>query len=274
MRSKQTASAFEPILQDGSEREIEIAADAPNPDAPAAYGNEFLSPERFENESADWKPLFAVNHPLPIFLHDFAIPFRAEYWRDRGIYYLQFRSNADEPGHPIGEFVERARRDIISHRPRVIVLDLRFDQGGNFTSTASLMKKLTTLTDSVEHIYVLTSGWTFSAGNVSLALAKDRGGAKVTVIGEPVGDGIRIWAEGGTLRLPNSKLGIGFATGLHDYSHSCWGERGCFWVMYFYPTHVATLEPDVRVQYSFADYKGGRDPMLERALDLAGGRSP
>ena len=62
--------------------------------------------------------------------------------------------------------------------------------------TASLMKNLTKLAGSVEYVYVLTSAWTFSAGIVSVALLKEHNGRKVTLIGEPVGDRIRLWAEG------------------------------------------------------------------------------
>jgi hypothetical protein len=101
---------------------------------------------------------------------------------------------------------------------------------------------------------------------VSVALARAHGDGKVTVIGEPVGDRIRLWAEGDSLVLPNSRLSIGFATGLHDFSRSCAGEPGCFWIMYFYPMHVPTLDPDVRVGYSFGDYAALRDPVLERVL--------
>ena len=109
---------------------------------------------------------------------------------------MLFRSNEDEPGHPIAPFVARVSREIASDRPRSIVLDLRLDQGGNFTTTASLMKDLTVLADSIEHVFVLTSAWTFSAGDVSLALVKEHGGAKVVVIGAPAGDRIRLWARG------------------------------------------------------------------------------
>jgi hypothetical protein len=256
-------------MRDGSERDAEIVADAANPDAPRVFGSEFLSPEGVEKESADWRPLLAEDAKLPVFLRNLSVPFQAEYWADKGIYYAQYRSNEDEPGYPIGEFNERVRADIVANRPRAIVLDLRLNQGGNFTTTASLMKHLTTLTQSVEHVYVLTSAWTFSAGNVSLALAKEHGGDKVITVGEPVGDRIRTWAEGGSLDLPNSKLSVGFATGLHDYSQSCRGTPGCFWVMYLFPMHVSTLLPDIRVPYSFDDYVNLRDPILERTLELA-----
>ena len=64
------------------------------------------------------------------------------------------------------------------------------------------MKHLTNLSESIEHVYVLTSAWTFSAGNVSVALLKEHGAKKVTLIGEPVGDPLHLWAEGGSLTLP------------------------------------------------------------------------
>jgi hypothetical protein len=137
----------------------------------------------------------AIDAQLPAFLRDYDDPFRAEHWADRSAYYVLSRSNEDEPGHPITPFVARVSREIASDRPRSIVLDLRLDQGGNFTTTASLMKDLTVLADSIERFFVLTSAWTFSAGDVSLALVKEHGGAKVVVIGAPAGDRIRLWAS-------------------------------------------------------------------------------
>jgi hypothetical protein len=258
-------------LRDGAERDVTMIAEAADATAPRVYSDEYLSPKRIEHEANDWMPFLAPDAKLPLFLRDYsAQPFQAEYWPDEGIYYVQFRSNEDEPGHPIAEFVTRIEREIAVDRPRAIVLDLRFDQGGNFTTTASLMKSLTKLSDSVEHAYVLTSAWTFSAGIVSVALLKEHNAEKVTLIGEPVGDRIRLWAEGGSLNLPHSGLAIGFATGLHDYSRSCFGERGCFWTMYFFPMHVHSLNPDIRLTYNFDDYAGLRDPVLERARELAG----
>jgi hypothetical protein len=155
------------------------------------------------------------------------------------------------------------KNEIADYKPKYIVLDLRLDQGGNFTTNANLMKHIA---DDVEHVYVLTSAWTFSAGNVSVALAKFHGGNKVTIVGEPVGDRMRIWAEGNDMVLPNSKLDIGFATGLHDYTKSCFGEPGCFWVMYYYPMQLKSWAPDIAVPYTFADYAAMRDPALDRVV--------
>lgn len=259
------------VLRDGSERDATLAADPPDPDAPWGYSDAYLSRQHVWKEAADWVPLLAADAKLPIFLRDYDNPFHSVYWADTGVYFAQFRSNKDEWGHPIGPFVTGVKRDIAVDHPRVIVLDLRLDQGGDFKTTASLMKQLTQA-ESVEHVFVLTSAWTFSAGEATLVLAKHYGAGKVSVIGEPAGDRRRFWSEGGNLMLPNSKLSIGFATGLMDYSHSCWREPGCFWLTFFYPLQVRTLEPDIRIGYTFQDYVNLRDPLLERALELAGAR--
>lgn len=131
------------------------------------------------------------------------------------------------------------------------------------------MKSLATLTDSIEHVYVLINAWTFSAGNASLAFVKEHDGKKVTMIDEAAGDRVRIWAEGSSFELPNSKIRVSYATGLHDYSKSCRGESGRFWVMYFFPMLVQSFAPDVPVPYTFDDYLTLRDPMLQKGVGVS-----
>lgn len=256
-------------MRDGNEHNVTISADPPDANAPRVFSDSYLSPQHIDGESMGWMSLLPSNAALPQFLRDYDNPFHTAWLPEKSTYYVQFRSNMDEPGHPIRPFTERVKREVVANNPRFIVLDLRLDQGGDFTTTGSLMKGIATLTDSIQHVYVLTSAWTFSAGNVSLALVKEHGGDKVTVLGESAGDRVRIWAEGGELQLPNSKLWIGYATGYHDYSKPCWGQRGCFWVVLFYPTHITSFDPDVRVPFTFDDYVDLRDPVLEKALALA-----
>lgn len=256
-------------MQDGSERVVTMPADAPGLKGPRVYSDAYLSPRQLDEESADWSTLLPGDALLPLFLRDYESPFHTAWWPDKHTYYVQLRSNMDEPGHPIGPFIERVTAEVMERQPRIIVLDMRLNQGGDFTTTGSFMKRLPTLTDSIEHVYVLTSAWTFSAGNVSLALVKEHGGNKVTVIGEPAGDRLQIWAEGGSLELPNSQLRVGYSTGYADYSKPCWGQSGCFWVSLLFPTHVTSFEPDVRVPFTFDDYVNLRDPVLGKALDLS-----
>lgn len=255
-------------MADGTERDAVIVADPPDPEAPHAYSDEYLSPDVLEKEGPDWLPVLARDAKLPVALRSYRIPFQSEYWPDSGAFYAQFRSNADEPGYPIKDFIAQIKDGIRRSQPRYVILDLRFDQGGNFTTTASLMSHLTRLSPSIKHVYVISSPWTFSAGIVSLALVKEHGQSKVSVVGTAAGDRTRLWAEGGGMVLPNSRLSIRFATGLHDYTQSCWGQPGCFWPMYFFPMHVTSIEPDIRVGYTYDDYINLRDPSLDKILSL------
>lgn len=251
-------------MPDGTLRDVMMRADPPDPKWPWWAWSDFcLSPLPVAGEGQDWKALLPSDARLPDFLRQYDLPFRSEYWPDRGIYYFAIHFNVDFFGQSIGKFVHRVKHEVAAARPRVVVVDLRFDKGGDLTTTAGLMSRITTLSPSIRHVYVLTSAWTFSAGITSAALAKAHGGDKVTIVGEPVGDGLRFWAEGRDMTLPNSHIQVHYATGMHDYSKPCWGERGCFWVMHFYPMQVKTLTPDVTIPYSFSDYQALRDPLMD-----------
>ncbi len=258
------------LMRDGSLREVAMTADPPDPNwIWWTYSDSYLSPAPTATDGTDWKSYLPANAKVPLFIADYGNPFHTARWP--GIFYAGFRSNEDETGHPIGPFVDAVKKEIAAQNPRVVIVDLRLDQGGNMTTTADLMSHITTLAPSIRHVYVLTSAWTFSAGIISAALAKAHGGDKVTIVGTPVGDRLRLWAEGGTMTLPNSKIMLHYATGLHDYTKSCFGERGCFWTMLFYPMQLKTLAPAVAIPYSFADYRALRDPVLAYVLKSAQG---
>jgi hypothetical protein len=256
------------LRYDGSQIEVEIEADRPDSEGVRRSGSDVLFPEPLEGEEEDWTSILSADTEIPFFLQERDLPFRTTFLEESGVFLIQLRRNSDVDGHSIRDFTSQLRREAREAAPRAIVLDLRFDQGGDFTTTASLMKDLTGLARSVEQVFVLTSAWTFSAAITNVALAKGHGGDRVTVVGEPVGDRIRFWGEGGTFVLPNSGLSLGFATGLHDYSGSCFGEAGCFWTLFLHPVGVESLDPDIRVNYTLADYLGLRDPALERVLEL------
>jgi hypothetical protein len=255
------------LRHDGSQVEVEFAADPADSEMVRRSGDEILSPELIDGEEMDWASILSAETEIPFFLQEWEIPFRMTFLEDVGALLIQLRTNQDVEDASIRDFVSHLRREAKEVEPRAIVLDLRFDQGGDFTTTASLMKDLTDLAVSVEQVFVLTGAWTFSAGITNVALARDHGGEKVTLVGEPVGDRLRFWGEGGRVQLPNSGLSLGFATGLHDYSGSCFGEPGCFWTFFLHPVSVESLDPDIRVNYTIADYLALRDPALDRAIE-------
>jgi hypothetical protein len=110
---------------------------------------------------------------------------------------------------------------------------------------------------------VLTSPWTFSAAITTVAALKQAGGSKVMIVGEPVGDGLAFWAEGGAFNLPNSGITAYFTTARHDYARPCTNRRTCFWLNELFPVRVRNLQPEISAPLTFAAYSTGRDPALD-----------
>jgi hypothetical protein len=118
-------------------------------------------------------------------------------------------------------------------------------------------------------IFVITHVATFSAGISSVGFVKQAAPRQVIIVGEPNGDRLIFYGEPRDLTLPNSGIGVSYATGLHDYLHSCRWFGPCYWVNWLYPISVpTTLEPDISAPLSFAVIAAGRDPAIE-AISLA-----
>ena len=106
-------------------------------------------------------------------------------------------------------------------------------------------------------LYVLTGRSTFSAGITHVVQLKQW--AKATIVGEPVGDGLDTWSEGGNLLLPNSKLTVHYGNAFHAYSKKEYPDR---WP-YLLDLDVDSVAPDIFVEPSWDEYIHGKDPVLE-----------
>jgi len=154
-------------------------------------------------------------------------------------------------------------------KPCNLILDQRFNDGGNYMNTYGFAKKLPELIAPTGRIYMLTGPSTFSAGISTTAFIKQAGGARVTILGEPVGDQLQFFSEGNRGCLPHYPLCVAYETGKHDYQHPCRDWDICFWPNYYFTVRVNNLDPDETIALSFADWRAGHDPVFERALQLA-----
>ncbi len=109
-------------------------------------------------------------------------------------------------------------------------------------------------------VVVLTGRATFSAGITHAAQWKQF--AQAAIVGEPVGDHLDMWSEGGNLVLPNSGLTVHYANGFHGYSQRDYPQ----FQPYFADLNVATITPDVEVEATWSDYAAGRDPVFDAAV--------
>ena len=174
---------------------------------------------------------------------------------DSGVLYFQFNRCADQADEKISEFGKRLESAWRDPKTRALVIDLRFNTGGNLDLFKDLMTRLQQEAAG-RPVYVITGRATFSAGLYHAAQWKQWG--KATFIGEPVGDRLDYWSEGGNINLPNSKIAIHFADSFHRYSHKEYPDRK----PYFEELSIDSLAPDDPVRPSFVDYAAGRDPAM------------
>ena len=183
--------ALDLVLQDGTRtrRTIQFVArtDVPWGLMSTRLWSSARSPEEIQ---MGWQsPVRAANEPFHLQKPDDF--FRLKRLPKTDALYVQFRANstADAMGQDIGQFVKQVNSEIEQRPPENLILDLRFDVGGDIDQTRQLIRNLAARTR--QRIYVMTGPYTFSAGIVAAAATLHDGGARVTIVGEPVGDRLR-----------------------------------------------------------------------------------
>jgi len=231
-------------------------------DVPRGFGAErLLSPDPVSSSERTWTPALQPD-TAPLAYRDGNDDFRLESLLGGSVLYVQFRSNVSIAGQDIGAFQRRVLAAIQLQTPSDVILDLRFDTGGNLQTTLPFMRSLP---DRVPgKVYVLMSRYTFSAGIVSAAAVKKAGGAKVVLVGESPGDRLRFWSEGGNACLPGSGFCLRYTDGLFDLEHGCDGTPGCYGDQY--DVEVGRLEPEIVAPLTAADYLASHDSAVESVL--------
>jgi hypothetical protein len=211
---------------------------------------------RYAGATDDWKQVLgSPESAVPLYLRH---PDR-NYWFEKSalgsLLYVQYNRAADAPDESVADFSKRLARAIASERPKALIVDLRFNTGGNGSLTPKLVDAVTTIPDGAP-VYVITGRATFSAGIVAAALLREA--RPVKIVGEPVGDALDFWAEGGNIILPYSGLYVHFANGAHSLS-----PKPCPTKDYCDDLSVSTLVPDIAASPVWASYRARRDSALD-----------
>jgi hypothetical protein len=223
-----------------------------------------LSPGRKPTTDEDWISPPVVT-PLPTYLRHPETFYWHEYLPDSQALYVNYsRSQQMSSGPPLGEYAQTIAHDVRDKPLKKIVIDLRFNTGGDAGLGRAVMEELRTLSQSRKATVAVISGRaTFSAGLIHLAQWKGWG---ATIVGEPAGDELDFWAEGGNIVLPNSRLYVHYANGFHRYSRKEYPQFRPYFA--FADLNVNTIAPDVPARMTFDQYVRGEDPALQAALAL------
>lgn len=271
------SSTYDMRLADGSVAPVFLTA---TPAGQGAQNTNFwpardLSPVAQTGDTAAWR------HVLDgVALPDYLARPESNYWHaypEPGLLYVQINRVRDQAPTGLSQYLSDALDEAAARPIRNAIVDLRFNSGGNYTLSSDFARRLPELLPPTGRLFILTSGNTFSAAISTAAWLKYYGGARVTIVGEPPGDRMQFWGEGDRAVLPNSKLAIRYTTGFHDWENGCGLAqfRTCFLLNYIYDVPAGSLEPNVRVKPTFADYLAGKDPAISAVMEiLAADRTP
>ena len=186
------------------------------------------------------KPIYLRN-PKSNFWFEYIAPQKAVYW--------QFNEVYDKPEESVAQFALRLTDFIANNDVNSLIVDLRFNAGGDNTLNRSLVHALIRspkLRDPGS-LFVITGRGTFSAAMMfAIDLEKQ---TNAIFVGEPTGAALNHYGDSRKVQLPNSGLTIRVSTLYWQYS----GPKD----------KRSAIEPHLPAVLSSQDYLNGRDPALE-----------
>jgi hypothetical protein len=208
--------------------------------------------EAAEGEKVEWvrKPPEAAV-ALPLLLRDRKTLYWLEPLPASRALYFQYNGVGEMEGESVEAFALRLERAIEADTVDRLVVDLRWNGGGNvFVSRPILAAILRSKVNRPGRLFVIAGRHTFSAAMI-FAEQLERYSAAIFV-GEPTGSSPNFVGETNWLDLPYSKMRVSISNLYWQTSHAT--DRRTW------------IPPKVSVPPTFAPFMAGRDPALEAAL--------
>lgn len=237
-----------------------LAALPPAPDSFASRPIMVIGPGA---DGGDWKTVLGATPQPPLSLRD---PERVAYsaMLDDGGLYVRINANQDDANGSLARQLAAIAADKPPGGWRRIVLDLRFNDGGDERKTMAFTRSLPDLLTPDGRLWILTGNATFSAGIITAIRARYFAGPRAHIVGETVGDHNPFWSDGGAaLVLRNSRIAISHAYLKQDWVNGC-RTLDCNPIQFLHGIAGGDLSPEITVGWSFADYAAGRDTVMDR----------
>ncbi|MDX1984426.1 MAG: hypothetical protein SFV51_29405 [Bryobacteraceae bacterium] len=191
---------------------------------------------------------------FPLYRRNPAQPYWFEYLRESRTVYLQYNQCRDTPALPFSQFTRELIAFVEANPVDRIIFDFRNNTGGNSAVLTPLLQELGASFvagkfNPARGSFLLIGRQTFSSASLNTADIKRQGAT--LLVGEATGGGASGFGEVVGFQLPNSQLTGQVSTRLFTVS----GFPG------------TTIQPDIQVDLTAADYFADRDPVLEKALD-------
>jgi tetratricopeptide (TPR) repeat protein len=193
-----------------------------------------------------------VGAPMPLYLRNSDTPYWFEYLPAEAVVYFQFNGIGDQPLEPIAAFCERLFTFIDNHQVSKLVIDLRWNGGGNTYLVQPLLHRLIGCTKVNQRgcLYVIIGRGTFSAAqNTATAIERE---TNAIFVGEPSGSGPNFIGETIPFALPYSKALVNVAD--------------LYWQTSWPMDHRPWIAPELYAPPSFLAYSQNQDPAMDAVL--------
>ena len=178
--------------------------------------------------------------------------------------YVRIQATLNARDQSMEAFFDENLKPLPDGSLQYLVVDLRANDGGDFTLFLDVSKWLPDKVADDGHLYILVGPQTFSAGIDSIGLLKYYGGEKTVIVGAPTGGREQYWANHGLdFILPNSGFKVSYATGYQDWKNGCEDHPYCFTQFLKHGVAVGSLAPGHIIEPTYADYAAGRDVVME-----------
>ena len=153
------------------------------------------------------------------------------------------------------EFYRELFFAVDSLKPRALIVDLRHDHGGNNTILDPLIRGIVERPwlDREGGLFTLIDRGTFSAA-MNAAVFLDQS-TSTRFVGEPTGGRVNHYGDARGFETPNFHLLLNVST--------------VPWLARFPQDPREWIAPEIAVPWTFADWRDGRDPAYEAAVDAA-----
>lgn len=191
--------------------------------------------------------------PVPAYLRDVDNLYWFEHQPTDNLVYCQFNGIGDKPDEPLTAFYDRMFTAVDHHDAAALVIDLRWNGGGNTFLAQPLVHHLIRRERINRRgaLFVIIGRNTFSAAQNTATLL-DRH-TNVVFVGEPTGSRPNFVGETMPFRLPYS----GIQANVSDV----------YWQTSWPFDRRTAIAPDIYAPPTFAAYRANRDPALDAILD-------
>ena len=212
-----------------------------------------LEPSNREGKPS-WITAYDGISPRPLRLKHREVDYGYEYLAESRTLFLQYNHCRNTDGRPFRGFVE----ELLAFADRTpvdrVVIDLRYNPGGNSAVMAPLLKGLERrpALNRRGKLFVLIGRRTYSSAELNAVQLRNR--LDAILVGEPTGQKPNAFGEVRKFFLPNSGLKVTYSTRYFKLE----------------PDDPPSLMPAVVIALRSADHFAGRDPVLDAALAYHG----